>query len=147
MRIRALTLAVAVAAVVAASATTVAQAYPHIKGRAGHGCPYGAFCIYPHRWTWKTGPEKHGVYWSYGAHNLHHQYGWHLVYNHQYRDGGYPAGANLCFGWNGKGGAYGGPITKPRWAAVVYLTNVNSVTLFKYDLNSWHWYDLAFCRG
>lgn len=145
-RIRALAVAGAVAAGAASVTTSVAQAH-RISGTAGHKCPYGAFCIYPKRWTWKTGPEKHGVFYRYGAHNLHGQYGWHLIYNNQYRDGGFNAGANLCLGYNGRGGEDMGPLTRERWAAMAYLTPVNSVTLFKYDLSSWHWYNLAFCRG
>lgn len=147
-RIRAVALALATTLAGAASvATTGAQAHA-IAGKAGHGCPYGAFCIYPKQWTWKTGPEKHGgVFYRYGAHNIHGQYGWHLIYNNQYRDGGYNAGANLCLGRDGKGGEDGGPLTHGHWAAMAYLTPVNSVTLFKYDLSSWHWYNLAFCRG
>lgn len=103
-----------------------------ITGKAGYHCPPGAFCIYPTRSTWKTGPEKHGVYYSYGAHNLHSQYGYHLVYNNQYPVGGVNAGVSFCAGYNGGGGVTDGQLVNEHWAAMVNLTPVNSITLWLY---------------
>jgi hypothetical protein len=107
------------------------NAWP-IKGKPGKGCPSGAFCIYPKQWTWRTGPEKHGIYYSYGAHNLHHQFGEHLVYNNQYPVNGRNAGVSFCFGSGGRGGQ-DGMLNKEHWAAMVNLTPVNSITLWVWE--------------
>ncbi|HEY2769800.1 MAG TPA: hypothetical protein VGI87_04500 [Solirubrobacteraceae bacterium] len=103
-----------------------------ITGKPGKGCPYGAFCIYPKRLTWRTGPEKHGIYYSYGAHNLRHQLGEHLVYNNQYPVNGRNAGVSFCFGYNGRGGR-DTMLMNEHWAAMVDLTPVNSITLWVYE--------------
>lgn len=122
-----------IAATVIASGALAGSASARITGRPGHGCPYGAFCIYPGMKTWRTGPERHGIYYSYGAHNLHHQFGWHLIYNNQYKVDGIRAGVSFCRGRNGRHGWADGPLMKDHWAAAVNLTPVNSVTLWLYD--------------
>lgn len=66
----------------AASASSATAA-----GRTLHGCPYGAFCIYPRSWhvphRLPTGrPERGGILYTYGHHNLRGQYGWHYVLCH-----------------------------------------------------------------
>lgn len=117
-----------------------------ITGRPGHGCPRGAFCIYPGMKTWRTGPERHGIYYSYGAHNLHHQLGWHLVYNNQYPVNGVSAGVSLCRGFNGRRGwtsqisvptsqSAAPYMTEDQAAGFANLTPVNSITLWLFDLS------------
>ena len=123
-----------------------ARPLPKIKGKPGHGCPYGAVCVYPRGFSFKPGPEKkNGIFYSYGAHNLHHQYGYHLVYNNQYNVNGVAAGVTLCMGYNGKGSEFGGPIMNDRgWWAPVDLTRVNSITLWLYNLT---YYRFVNCGG
>ncbi|RSS82280.1 hypothetical protein [Streptomyces sp. WAC06614] len=84
------------------------------------GCPYGAVCIYPQNEDPAVRPSH--IFYSYGAHNLSNQYGWHWVLNNQY--GG--ASAQLCTGYNGAG--CGGRIAE---GSGVYadLTPINSVKL------------------
>ena len=123
-----------------------AKRLPKIKGKPGHDCPYGAVCVYPRGFSFKPGPEKkNGIFYSYGAHNLHHQYGYHLVYNNQYNVNGVAAGVTLCMGYNGKGSEFGGPIMNDRgWWAPVNLTRVNSITLWLYNLR---YYRYVNCGG
>ncbi len=71
-----------------------------------HGCPYGAVCVYPQNRGW-NGDRPSLKYWSYGSHNLSHQYGTHRIFNNQY--GG--AKIEACFGYNGTGG---GTFDAPR---------------------------------
>lgn len=113
-----------------------------ITGVPGHGCPYGAVCIYPRARTFKTGPEKNGIFYSYGAHNLHHQFRYHLVYNNQYNVSGVDAGFSLCLGHNGHGGWFNMIRGMRGWWAPMYLTNVNSITLWLYNFR---YYRLANC--
>lgn len=112
-----------------------------ITGTPGHGCPYGAVCVYPTGTTFNTGPETtNGIFYSYGAHNLHSQYGYHLVYNNQYNERGLVAGLTFCRAYNGWGGMVSGAVMNHRgWWAPVYLTPVNSITL-------WLYYDPALFR-
>lgn len=123
-----------------------ARPLPKITGKPGHGCPYGAVCVYPRGFSFKPGPEKkNGIFYSYGAHNLHGQYGYHLVYNNQYNVNGVPAGLTLCMGYNGKGSEYAGAIMNDRgWWAPVNLTRVNSITLWLYNLE---YYRYVNCGG
>jgi hypothetical protein len=87
-----------------------------------HGCPYGAVCLYPQNAGW-NGDRPSATYWSYGAHNLSHQYGTHRIYNHQY--GG--ARVEACYGYNGRGG---GTLLLGAGVATDYdLTPVNSLVL------------------
>ncbi|MCL6672256.1 hypothetical protein [Streptomyces panaciradicis] len=86
-------------------------------------CPSGAVCIFPqgvNPGDTQTTPTN--TYWSYGAHNLSGQYGWHWVYNNQ--TGG--AHAHLCKGYNGVN--CDGDLA-PGVAYWVDLTPVNSITL------------------
>ncbi|WP_052229762.1 hypothetical protein [Streptomyces sp. CT34] len=84
------------------------------------GCPYGAVCIYPQGQDPAATPTD--VFWSYGAHNLSNQYGWHWVLNNQ-SDG---AHAHLCTEYNGGGCNYDMAAQNGVWAD---LTPVNSITL------------------
>ncbi|WP_327342612.1 hypothetical protein [Streptomyces europaeiscabiei] len=61
------------------------------------GCPYGAVCIYGQGVEPRDNPHPTNVYYSYNAHNLSNQVGYHWVYNNQY--GG--ALADLCKQYNG----------------------------------------------
>lgn len=47
------------------------------KSGSRSGCPRGAVCIYS-----GSGDLEH-VYWSYGRHKLHNEYGWHRIFNNQ----------------------------------------------------------------
>jgi hypothetical protein len=88
-----------------------------------HGCPYGAVCVYPQNRGW-NGDRPSLKYWSYGPHNLSHQYGTHQIFNNQY--GG--AKVEACFGYNGTGG---GTLMLGAGAAWDFnLTPVNSLVLF-----------------
>ena len=134
--------ALLVSAIMAASASAYGGAPPfpaHIYGTPGHGCPPGALCIYPTSDDFRTGPEAGGMFFSYGAHNLHGQYGRHLVYNNQYPVNGVDAGASFCEKYNGTGGAYE-EMPNPGAYSPVWLTPVNSVTLWLYEYQ----YDNAF---
>jgi hypothetical protein len=96
----------------------------------GYKCPRGALCVYPRGDSWSSGPEKGGIYTTYGVHNLHGQYGIHLVYNNQYAVHGVAAGYSLCFGYNGTGTSDGSFTTKNPRINGVYITPVNSITLW-----------------
>ncbi|GAA1584526.1 MULTISPECIES: hypothetical protein [Kribbella] len=84
------------------STTTVAQANDlasqsvTVTGRKYQGCPYGAVCIYPRNKGWNHGHPSN-VYWSFGSHKLHNQYGKHYVFNNQTPG----SGVWLCKGSNG----------------------------------------------
>ncbi|MFG3053399.1 hypothetical protein ACGFZP_20955 [Kitasatospora sp. NPDC048239] len=107
-------LAIAAAAVLSVD-TTGAQA----ADGSWDGCPYGAVCIYPQ--DSPTGSPT-DVFWSYGAHNLSNQNGWHWVLNNQ--SGG--AHAHLCTGYNGAGCNYDMAAQNGVYAD---LTPINSITL------------------
>ena len=89
-------------------------------------CPLGNVCLYP-RISFSDVPQR---YYYYGTYNLQNQYGWHLVYNNQYLDGGYPT-IRFYTGYNATGnlkewffypGDYG----------YVDLTPINSITVSRY---------------
>ncbi|MBE1877344.1 hypothetical protein [Myceligenerans pegani] len=65
---------------------------------AVHGCPSGAFCIYPNA-SWNGGNPEY-VFWSRGGHNIYNEYGQRRAFNNQTDNWG---GA-LCYGSNGTGG-------------------------------------------
>ncbi len=68
-----------------------------------HGCPSGAFCIYPQNAGWNNNKPSY-EFFSYGAHNLSNQVGHHYVLNNQYNDPqGNPVTADLFTGYNGTG--------------------------------------------
>lgn len=109
----------------ALAAGALATAGPAEAGSSFYGCPAGAVCIYNGS-TPDTGIEPGGVYWSYGAHNLYNQNGYHAVINNQ--TGG--AWLTFCGGSNGRGQwlESEAPNTAyPPYAA--YLTPVNSIIL------------------
>jgi len=110
--------AVATAALVLAATAGTASA-----SGSYYGCPYGAVCIY-NNGDPNSGIESGGIYWSYGAHNLSNQYGYHYVVNNQY--GG--AWVETCTGYNGTGDGetiiYGEP-----YGDSLYLTPINSIVL------------------
>ncbi|NUS12241.1 MAG: hypothetical protein HOY69_12720 [Streptomyces sp.] len=108
--------ALAFAAGVAASAG-VADARP--AGDSWDGCPSGAVCVYAQDADAVTPTD---VYWSYGAHNLSNQTGWHWVLNNQ--TGG--AHAHLCQGYNGADCTYD---IAAQNGVRADLTPVNSITL------------------
>jgi hypothetical protein len=87
---------------VAASLTGVvlATAAPAQAASTVHGCPSGAVCVYPQNAGW-NGDRPSLEFWSYGPHNLSNQYGNHYVLDNQTDDGGFPAIAILCKGYNG----------------------------------------------
>jgi hypothetical protein len=115
------------ATVGAVQTATVASA----QAATVHGCPSGAFCIYPGADWNQDRPEY--VFFSYGAHNIYNEYGWHNTYNNQYEDppGTYPPSVAYCYGPNGTGGAQ---------FANNYLgeggfdaTPINSIEIIKYN--------------
>ncbi|WNM32027.1 hypothetical protein RKE30_17220 [Streptomyces sp. Li-HN-5-11] len=110
-------LATAATAVVALSGA--AQARP---ADTWDGCPSGAVCIYGENVDPSANPHPTQVFWSYGAHNLSNQYGWHWVTNNQ--TGG--ATASLCKAYNGGNCDF---VMQPQWRYRVDLTPVNSITL------------------
>ncbi|MFI0721237.1 hypothetical protein [Streptomyces sp. NPDC021224] len=95
----------------------IAQAQP--AGDSWDGCPSGAVCVYG-----KDAPAQTptAVYYSYGAHNLSNQLGWHWVLNNQ--TGG--AHAHLCLGYDGANCTYD---IAPQTGVRADLTPVNSITL------------------
>lgn len=100
-------LAGALALAVCTTGLTAAVATPAFASAKVHGCPSGAVCVYPRNAGWNGGhPERGGVYFSYGAHNLHDQLGYHYVLNNQYIDNrsGWPM-VSLMTGYNGSGKA------------------------------------------
>ena len=85
------------------------------------------------------------ILYSYGAHNLRRQYGYHLVYNNRYNVNGVAAGVTLCMGYNRKGSEFGGPLMNARgWWAPVNLTRVNSIPLWLYNRR---YYRFVNCGG
>ncbi|KUL38692.1 hypothetical protein ADL22_17455 [Streptomyces sp. NRRL F-4489] len=87
------------------------------------GCPYGAVCVYPQGQNPATTPNL--IFWTYGAHNLSGQYGFHWILNNQY--GG--ARAKLCSGYNGTGTCHHDMDPQDGWWTD--LTPVNSIVLYK----------------
>lgn len=87
-------LAVATAAM-AGLGTHAAQA----SDRTVYGCPGGAVCIYAEGAVPNDNSRPTNIYYSYGAHNLSNQFGYHYVLNNQY--GSASATAQLCTGYNG----------------------------------------------
>jgi hypothetical protein len=85
-------------AIATAAVTALATGSAHASDRPAYGCPGGAVCIYP------QGADIHNsaptnIFYSYGAHNLSNQFGYHYVFNNQY--GSANATAQLCNGYNG----------------------------------------------
>ncbi|MFB6888523.1 hypothetical protein ACFCX4_04305 [Kitasatospora sp. NPDC056327] len=112
--------ATAALALAAAAVTTVGSSGARAADGPWDGCPYGAVCIYPQDSDTDRPPTD--VLWSYGAHNLRNQNGWHWVLNNQ--SGG--AHAHLCTGYNGTGCGYDLPA---QVAVYADLTPINSITL------------------
>ncbi|MGW0117859.1 hypothetical protein [Streptomyces sp. NPDC003327] len=119
--VRRVTALLASAAAVVAFGAVQAQAAP--TAGASHGCPSGAFCIYPQNAGWNNDRPSH-IYWS-GPYNLYDQIGMHIVFNNQ-TDGWV---VDLCIGKNG---------TDCRWYMLegavsnLDLTTINSVVLRPY---------------
>lgn len=108
----------------ALTATTATSASAAQAAGTVHGCPAGAFCIYPKDAGW-NGDRPSDVFETYGAHNLSGQVGNHTIFNNQ--TGG--AWARTCTGANGTGDCQG-------WMApgdnfVKDLTPINSILLVK----------------
>lgn len=107
-----------------AASAAVAQRGAHPDGGSWAGCPYGAVCVYPEGKAWyESGPEANGIYWSYGAHNLSNQFGYHWVLNNQSGS----AYEFQCHGYNGTGGYANGELA--GLGMNVNLTKVNSIVL------------------
>lgn len=72
-------------AAVALSVTMAGGAHasdsPSAEGSPNNGCPYGAVCIYTPEGNANGTPEH--IYWSYGIHQLHNEFGRHFVSNNQ----------------------------------------------------------------
>ncbi|HEU5427003.1 MAG TPA: hypothetical protein VFU74_09020 [Actinocrinis sp.] len=108
-RIRAaLASAAVVAAVGAATFTGGTAAHAAAIADNWYGCDPGWVCIYAQGVAWEdlSASNLNEAYYSYGAHNLHNEYGGHWVINNQTdTDTGW-AEAKLCTGYGG-GGACG----------------------------------------
>ncbi|MFJ1586491.1 hypothetical protein ACIOC1_24615 [Streptomyces sp. NPDC088197] len=113
---------VAALALSVAAVGTVGAVRADAAGGTVHGCPYGAVCVYPNDTDWGNDHPSF-VYWSYGAHNLSNQYGWHDVLNNQ--SGG--ARARLWTGYNGTGQVVDDLVAGGAWH--YDLGPVNSITL------------------
>jgi hypothetical protein len=87
------------------------------------GCPAGYVCIYREGVFPVDDPNPTVKFYTYGAHNLSNQYGYHYVVNNQTGI----ASFTLCTGYNGRGctdGPYGA--INYQYA---YLTPINSIRL------------------
>jgi hypothetical protein len=103
----------------------LAAAGPAEAASTFHGCPAGAVCVYNGA-SLSSGVESGGMYWSYGAHNLHNQFGDHAVINNQ--TGG--AWLTFCGGGNGTGPWLGSEAPNTAYPPYdVDLTPVNSIIL------------------
>ncbi|MEU4467570.1 hypothetical protein AB0G20_28500 [Streptomyces sp. NPDC024017] len=87
---------------------------------SSHGCPDGAFCIYPENTGFNNDVPSH-VYWSRGVHQLSNQYGIHMIYNNQ-TDGWK---ADICVNSNGTNCW----TANQGYANEIDLTPINSVVL------------------
>ena len=116
---RKITKAITALAFAVGVATTGGIANAQSAGDSWDGCPSGAVCVYGQDAPAQTPTD---VYWSYGAHNLSNQVGWHWVLNNQ--TGG--AHAHLCLGYNGANCNYDLPA---QTGVRADLTPVNSITL------------------
>ncbi|MEU6851737.1 hypothetical protein ABZ901_17655 [Actinacidiphila alni] len=85
-------------AIVTAAVAALGTSGAHAADGTVHGCPSGAVCIYPEGASILTSTPT-DFFYSYGAHNLHNQFGVHDVFNNQY--GSLNATAQLCTGYNG----------------------------------------------
>jgi hypothetical protein len=108
----------------------VGAAAPAQAAGSVHGCPRGAFCIYPGTGWNNDRPEY--VFTSYGAHNLYNEIGWRTTYNNQYADpaGTYPPTVGYCYGYNGTGGAQFA--NDYLGAGSFNATPINSIELIRY---------------
>lgn len=113
----------AAAAVLTVGAAHAAPAGAATPAGSWAGCPDGAVCVYPENQNPAVSPSL--TLWSYGAHNLSGEYGFHYVLNNQY--GG--AHAELCTGYNGTGTCYDDMAPQAGWYA--NLTPVNSIVLYQ----------------
>lgn len=95
----------------------------HASDQSWYGCPGGAVCIYGQNADYIDGHPTN-IYYSYGAHNLSGQLGYHFVMNNQY--GGGNATAFLCTGYNGVGWFDTVPMDVIGWND---LTPINSIVL------------------
>ncbi|MEU2062450.1 hypothetical protein [Streptomyces sp. NPDC013455] len=124
MRLRAVTgrlgAAATTAMAIGALALTGTPAQASTTAGTVHGCPSGAFCIYPQNAGWNNDRPSY-VYWS-GVYNLDNQIGNHTVFNNQ-TDGWV---VDLCIGSDGN---------DCRWYMIegaystLDLTSINSVVL------------------
>ncbi|MFE6100842.1 hypothetical protein [Streptomyces laurentii] len=108
-------------ATVGAVATLMTGAGNAAAAGSLYGCPSGAVCVYAEGKDPSSGTLTH-TYWSYGAHNLSNQYGWHAVVNNQ--TGG--ASADVCHKYGG-GDCYFRMPAGTAWYP--NLTDVNSIRL------------------
>ncbi|MFE6282154.1 hypothetical protein [Streptomyces sp. NPDC057877] len=85
-----------------------------------HGCPSGAFCVYPQNTGWNNDVPSH-IYWS-GVYNLSNQVGSHTVFNNQ-TDGWV---VDLCRAYNGVDCPW---YMGPGAASTLDITVINSIRL------------------
>ena len=95
---RRITRGAAALAMATAAVFAVGTGSAHASDRTVYGCPGGAVCIYPEGADIRTSTPTN-IFYSYGAHNLSNQFGYHYVLNNQY--GSANATAQLCNDYNG----------------------------------------------
>ncbi|MEU6849824.1 hypothetical protein ABZ901_07835 [Actinacidiphila alni] len=85
-------------AIATAALAAVGTGSAHANDQTAYGCPGGAVCIYAQNADYTKGHPT-DIFYSYGAHNLSGELGYHTVLNNQY--GGAGATAQLCWSYNG----------------------------------------------
>lgn len=85
-------------AIAGAALTAVGTGQAQASDHTAYGCPGGAVCIYGRNADYTAGHPT-DIFYSYGAHNLSNQIGYHTVLNNQY--GSANATAQLCWEYNG----------------------------------------------
>lgn len=112
-----------------AGGASVAATPASAAGSSLYGCPYGAVCVYPqNKGLNGNHPELDGVFYTYGPHNLHEQYGYHTIVNNQYPDAYLQRpGFELCIYRDG--GRCGPKYTGVGYYPKFYLSPINSIVL------------------
>ncbi|MFF7155409.1 hypothetical protein [Streptomyces sp. NPDC008139] len=95
---RRITRGAAALAIATAAVAAVGTGSAHASDKPAYGCPGGAVCIYAQNADYTAGHPT-DIFYSYGAHNLSGQIGYHTVLNNQY--GSANATAQLCWQYNG----------------------------------------------
>ncbi|MFF8278350.1 hypothetical protein ACF05T_19935 [Streptomyces lateritius] len=107
-------------AITAAITLGTSQAQATTAAGTVHGCPSGAFCIYPENAEWNNDVPSH-IYWE-GMYNLVDQYGHHYLLNNQ-TDGWV---VDICRKYNGVDCPWY-MVQGASWS--LDLTEINSVVL------------------